>query len=575
MNDVGAPSSRWRWLAPGFAGSAGLFWALAAWSRRWLSDDGLINARVIENLLAGHGPVFNVGERVEATTSAAWLWLATGLAAVTGDVDGALVYGGFACSVAAVVLALWPRRTVEGRALAAVGLLGWLPLSVAWDFATSGLENGLAALWLVATWRAGREAPPETTARALALGGLVGLGPLVRPEFALHLVVVVLAWLAWARARPRGVAAALVFGATLPLGGYTLFRGAYYATLVPNTALAKGASQAAWSEGAAYLVDFAGTYQLAVPLGALLALWWLEGAAVAGRERRWSLLLLGIAALHGLYVVRLGGDFMHGRMFLAPWLLACLALGELDLGRLAERRRQLALLALVGWAALAAGLLRADHQPGALAPQGIVDERRWYLESTTSLHPTGRGDHAGDGWSLVGRQAGALRGACGATGCAPPVLLVRAPSGELDRFTGSGEPGAWSVAVVGARLGGLGAQAGLDVHVIDSLGLAEPLVARMQPTGARPGHRKQLPVEWLFARYAQAPPRGDFTPNVAAGREALRCGPLRELLEAITAPLTPSRALANLALSPRLTRLAVPNDPGEARRVFCADAASR
>ena len=44
--------------------SAALF-GWGAWQRRWIADDGLIVLRTVRNLLAGNGPVFNVGERVE------------------------------------------------------------------------------------------------------------------------------------------------------------------------------------------------------------------------------------------------------------------------------------------------------------------------------------------------------------------------------------------------------------------------------------------------------------------------------------------------------------------------------
>ena len=46
-----------------------------AWQRRWIADDGLIVLRTVRNLLAGNGPVFNQGERVEANTSAVWTYL--------------------------------------------------------------------------------------------------------------------------------------------------------------------------------------------------------------------------------------------------------------------------------------------------------------------------------------------------------------------------------------------------------------------------------------------------------------------------------------------------------------------
>ena len=43
--------------------------------RRWIADDGLIVLRTVRNLLAGNGPVFNAGERVESNTSTAWTYL--------------------------------------------------------------------------------------------------------------------------------------------------------------------------------------------------------------------------------------------------------------------------------------------------------------------------------------------------------------------------------------------------------------------------------------------------------------------------------------------------------------------
>ena len=50
-------------------------WAWGIWQRRWIADDGLIVLRTVRNLLAGNGPVFNAGERVESNTSAAWTYL--------------------------------------------------------------------------------------------------------------------------------------------------------------------------------------------------------------------------------------------------------------------------------------------------------------------------------------------------------------------------------------------------------------------------------------------------------------------------------------------------------------------
>ena len=52
----------------GIAVSVALF-LYGAWERRWIADDGLIVLRTVRNLLAGNGPVFNAGERVETNTA--------------------------------------------------------------------------------------------------------------------------------------------------------------------------------------------------------------------------------------------------------------------------------------------------------------------------------------------------------------------------------------------------------------------------------------------------------------------------------------------------------------------------
>jgi len=36
-----------------------LILAVIAWQRRWVAEDGFINFRVVNNIFAGHGPVFN------------------------------------------------------------------------------------------------------------------------------------------------------------------------------------------------------------------------------------------------------------------------------------------------------------------------------------------------------------------------------------------------------------------------------------------------------------------------------------------------------------------------------------
>ena len=49
--------------------------AVGGWSHRWMDEDAFINFRIVDQIFAGHGPVFNAGERVEAATSPLWLFV--------------------------------------------------------------------------------------------------------------------------------------------------------------------------------------------------------------------------------------------------------------------------------------------------------------------------------------------------------------------------------------------------------------------------------------------------------------------------------------------------------------------
>ncbi|MFN8068206.1 MAG: hypothetical protein U0R77_05300, partial [Mycolicibacterium insubricum] len=138
-----------------------LLFAWGAWQRRWIADDGLIVLRTVRNLLAGNGPVFNAGERVEANTSTAWTYLMYLGGWVGGPVrlEYVALALALALSVAGVALAmlgaarLYAPSLVGRRALLLpAGAVVYIAVPPARDFATSGLENGLALTYIGVLW---------------------------------------------------------------------------------------------------------------------------------------------------------------------------------------------------------------------------------------------------------------------------------------------------------------------------------------------------------------------------------------------------------------------------------------
>lgn len=579
--------------------------AWLGWEQRWVTDDAFIDLRVVQHLLAGHGPVYNLGERVEAYTNPLWVLLLAALAALAAP------FGALADSAAGA--APWGPAPLEwiavlaGLALSVGGLLGAeagalrlarraglsgfaLPLGAAifvavppsWEFATSGLETGLSLGWLGLTFWA---LAAGGGSRPYACAALAGCGPLIRPDLAVLSAAFLLVLLLDAGWRPRRVVGIVLAGGAAPLA-YQVFRMGYFGSLVPNTALAKEAGMAYWAQGRLYLRDFVGPYLLWVPLGAL-ALWglalgrhtWPDEAGGRGRSLLPLLVLPPLGALlHGLYVVRVGGDFMHGRMLL-PTLFALL-LPVMVVAGTRWWQPLLPAVVVLPWVVGAGLWLRPPYyfNPGPEPPrsvgrEGIADERGFYVRLARHPHPVTLADYGEAPWAQEGhalrRRAAAERGLltwedavrAGSIGATPALPLLPDVAADL--------------VAVRNNIGLSGYAAGSRVHLIDRLGLGDPLASRLRlERRGRPGHEKTLPDSWAVARFgapAGAPEGtgGAEEAAVGAARAALACEPLRDLLRVVEAPLTPGRFVANVAAARRLTALRVPADPQAARRQVC------
>jgi len=216
---------------------------IGAWQRRWIADDGLIVLRTVRNLLAGNGPVFNAGERVETNTSAAWTYVIWFFSWIS---EARLEYVSLAValtlSLLAVVFAmlgsarLWrPFTATAPTLLLPAGALVYIAVPPARDYATSGLENCLVIFWLGVLWwlllRWSQDEKPGL-AQLLVAGFWAGLCWVVRPEMTviggLALLMLFFAPVPRTRLRPLLIRALLVaVGGAVPVG-YQIWRMGYY-----------------------------------------------------------------------------------------------------------------------------------------------------------------------------------------------------------------------------------------------------------------------------------------------------------------------------------------------------------
>jgi arabinofuranosyltransferase len=361
---------------------------------------------------------------------------------------------------------------------------------------------------------------------------------------------------------------------------YQFFRMGYYAMLIPNTAIAKEGAAGNWGRGWRYLLDFVDAYWLWFPAVVLLAGGYvpLVGALVHARRRRAVLivtLFVGCAAVHALYVVRVGGDYLHARLLMPAFFAACAPVATV-----AVCRRHIAGLALVPWVAASFLVLRPAQYEHWVVGQVVLPPR----SAIVTL------EHAG--WNEDGRFRKWFSG----PGFYRQLNLVRQVR-EDDVVLDPGLP-----ASVGAirGIGALGYAMGPDFYILDAHGLAEIVTSHFEPKPDEnavlrlAGHEKLTPAAWIAAQVTSessplredafqvdwdplAPtPRQDvpvrpdaaFAEDVQWARAALACGPIRQLLDNTRGPLGVGDFLGNVFRSYSNTRVRIPIDPREAYEEF-------
>ncbi len=628
-----------------FSAVTAVVWALAlaimalvaGWQRRWISDDGLIVLRTVRNLQAGNGPVFNAGERVETNTSMLWQYAIYLFAQLTGgELETValwlgLILTGLAVGLGTLATGLMYRS--RGSIFLPFGMLIYLAIPPARDFATSGLEWGLSIFWLAVLWfflvswvRENSRLARHGMARNRMIYWLAlwsGLSWLVRPELVLYGAVTGLIILIAARSWAQR---ALILAIAIPLPlAYQIFRMGYYGAIVPQTAVAKSASDSLWGRGWDYVGDFVNPYGmwsafgvLALVAAVLLLLPTFRGSSSSfsdANSPRTSRLqgqvtivaiLVVCALIHFAYVIRVGGDFMHGRMLLIPLFaillpLAVVPVWDLQAGAESQNAGQSNLvLKLVQPLAVGSGCvfavvwgINAVNHPVTFSGEGVkssadlhvVDERSFWMQ-VTKTSPEEPPLYASDyeamdlmyGYKDAQEECTEQRrgdpASTEARECSGLLIPIRKDSAnagtdwipiggvglnspgtplELGAKEGAQDLQFHPMTVNFLNLGVTGMLAPLDVRVVDPMGLANPLAARMpQIKDGRPGHDKSLPQEWQYADSAVYVP---FLPPFIDGEEVEEIRPILytedfvELFQTYRAPMSTERFWENIKYS--------------------------
>lgn len=352
----------------------------------WLGDDAFITLRTVENWCSGCGLRWNPADRVQTFTHPLWMLLLAGGRALTGEVYFTTITLSLLVSATAILLLL--RRAVRIPAMLAIGFL-LLGTRAFTDYTTSGLETPLLYLLLVlfAGVAAGERPVPERFAPAVLFASLAAT---TRMDMALLCAPAVLAMVptvGWRTTLQKGLLA------SAPFLGWILFAAIWFGSALPITAHAKAFGLGIPTldlvvQGLRYAAFALTDDPLLLPT-VVLGL----GAGLLVPATRW--LALG-GVLYCGYVVKVGGDFMAGRFFLPPFVIAVAILA-----RALSRRPQRAFAVAIGALLLAAmgGVPQWTLAPERDTPptdeqihaqHGIVDERRVYYPQLGLWSPTRR-----------------------------------------------------------------------------------------------------------------------------------------------------------------------------------------
>jgi arabinofuranosyltransferase len=449
----------------------------------WVGDDAYITFRTIDNLLNGYGMRWNVNERVQTYTHPLWFFVLTPAVALFGNPFVAALVMSALTSAVAVAFIL---RQAWARPSCVVFLLVALVCSKAFtDYSTSGLENTLSHAILAALMWWGCT-PADTPRRAAIAGVLVALAALTRLDLILLAGPIGLAWLR----HPRRTLPAFLLGLA-PLVVWEIFSVIYYGVPFPNTAYAKLATGIGGDEllrqGLAYLLDSLERDPITLfvtACGVGAALGWGRG-----------LRLVALAVLlYLVYVARIGGDFMSGRFFSAPFVVSlCLIArmpGPLTVpGRLAPVAAALAFGLSVPTPTIVSGAAYTTPWNEMFSPSGIMDERGLYFPV--------------QGWLSTGGPR--------VTSAETPRLL------DKIRAVKDANPGAFFHDTVGLA----GYLTGPEWQMLDVLGLGDPLFARL------PAKRP-----WRIGHFVRDVPDGYYE-TVTTGRNQIADPQIAALYEVI------------------------------------------
>lgn len=432
----------------------------------WLSDDSMITIRTILNFVHGYGPVFNLGERVQAFTHPLWFLILS----LGSFLFKNVFYVNFAFSIFLSIAAVFLLTLQASSNRHLVWIILLLCSKAFIDYSTSGLENPLSHAMMIWGFGMGYRYFRSGALKDAQLSLVIlATAYLCRPDMILLTLPLGILILMQLPPQQRWKASTI---AVLPVAIWTLFSIFYYGFPFPNTAYAKlgnGIPQIQLIvQGFRYTLDSIQRDPLTL---SIILIGIIMGFSDLRKETK--SLAIGVF-LYLIYIVWIGGDFMSGRFFSVPLVASIFILLQIQFS---EKWRFLFVILFLFalWPIKSTWLSGPNYSNRKYSDVGITDERGYYFQEFGLLKKGGFNFKIVD-WSIQNKNV--------IIGC--------------------------------TRLGTNGLVLGPGTHWVDPCGLTDPLLARMPrmaTTRWRIGHfYRQVPTNYEYLLMFNDPTRMD--PNL-------------------------------------------------------------
>ena len=428
----------------------------------WIIDDAYIYFRYVDNLVVHKvGLVYNAGEFVEGFSSPLWTILLSIFRLfhlnywIIIRVFGILVY-----------IFFWylAKKINYKLSRSSPGIVNFPLLYLTCTYGvmcsfTSGLETPLVVL--ESAGFASLILFPDNK----LLQVLVGLSPLFRHELVIPYLIILI----WIVLKKKQFPFFLFFTLVFAGSAYGLFRIWYYADLFPNTFYLKNEL---WiSQGLTYLYETCSTYQTLPVLGIFIILYFTlrkqYGKLVLCENERLMMILTALPVL--LFVIKIGGDPRHFRYLAFPFCLILFSTAGIAETALSSIKKQH--ISAINALSVMVIILFISNFPRQLQQHPVFrshwgySHNRFLLINDAAYH---RFDKRGITPSL--------------TSLAPEALSYSAALKRNQPQKGNIITRCWCQA----------AYLQPNDKVIQSLGLTEPFLARINMRSNRPAHKLGL-----------------------------------------------------------------------------------